>query len=129
MPNKKTLAPSKLNLAALPGPHDTTRVVLPNGITVLVRENPGSPSVVLDGALQAGAIYEGRARAGLASFTADMLKRGCAQFSFDEIYERLEAAGANLGFSSGVHTLSVGGKALAEDLELQRCWSMRRVCA
>ena len=118
MPNKNFSSPSKLNLAALPGPHDTTRVVLPNGISVLVRENPGSPSVVLDGALQAGAIYEGRARAGLASFTADMLKRGCAQFSFDEIYERLEAAGANLGFSSGVHTLSVGGKALAEDLEL-----------
>ena len=52
---------------------------------MLVRENPGSPTGVLDGALHAGAIYEGRARAGLASFTADMLKRGCAQFSFDEI--------------------------------------------
>ena len=78
MPNKKSTAPSKLNLAALPGPHDTARVVLPNGINVLVRENPGSPSVVLDGALQAGAIYEGRARRPCELYRGHAKARLCA---------------------------------------------------
>ena len=49
------------------GPHDLTRHTLPNGITVLARENMNSPSVVVDASIHAGSIYEGRTHAGMAT--------------------------------------------------------------
>jgi zinc protease len=44
--------------------------------------------------------------------------RGTQSRTFGEINETLEAVGAQLGFSSGMHTVGFGGKALAEDLDL-----------
>ena len=103
---------------ALPGPSDITRVVLPNGVVLLVRENGMSPSVVLTGSLQVGARDEQPVNAGLAGFTADMLMRGTESRTFDEIYEALEGVGASLGISGGTHTSGFGGKSLSEDLPL-----------
>lgn len=103
---------------SIPGPRDITRHQLPNGIVVLVRENYASPSVVVSGYLAVGARDEQLEQAGLASFTADALMRGTEHRSFEEIYEALEAVGANVGVSGGTHTTSFGGKSLAEDLSL-----------
>ena len=101
---------------SLPGPDDIARRVLPNGIVVLVRENHTSPAVVLNAALQAGAVHETRATAGLAQFTASALMRGTARRDFQTIYEEIESIGASLGFSGGMHQVQVYGKSLAEDL-------------
>jgi len=99
-------------------PETVTRVELPNGIIVLAYENHASPSVVLSGYLWAGALSEAPGQDGLASFTASMLMRGTRNHTFGEINEALESVGAQLGFSSGMHTAGFGGKALAEDLDL-----------
>jgi zinc protease len=101
---------------SLPGPHDIARRELPNGITVLARENWASPSVVLSGTLWSGSLFETRDRAGLANFHAQMLMRGTRSRSFEELYEEVESIGASLGTSSAKHTASFGGKSLAEDL-------------
>lgn len=103
---------------AVPGPTDITRHVLRNGIVLLIRENRMSPSVVLTGSLEVGAYDEQPEKAGLASFTADMLMRGTESRSFDEVYEALESVGASMGVSGGTHTTGFGGKSLAEDLPL-----------
>lgn len=103
---------------SLPGPDDITRRVLPNGITILVRPNPSSLSVVISGYLAAGAINEPDEKLGLAGFTALALMRGTAQHDFQQIYEVLESNGASLGIDSGTHTSSFYGHALAEDLDL-----------
>jgi zinc protease len=99
-------------------PGDITRVELPNGITVLVRENHDSPSVVVTGYLWAGALSEAPGQAGLASFTAGLLMRGTKTRTFGQINEALESVGAQLGFRTGVHTVGFGGKSLAQDLGL-----------
>jgi zinc protease len=104
--------------SSFPSPETVTRAELPNGVVVLVYENHNSPSVVLAGYLWAGALSEVAAQAGLASFTAGMLMRGTESRTFGQINEALESVGAQLGFSSGVHTVGFGGKALAEDLDL-----------
>jgi len=44
--------------------------------------------------------------------------RGTKTRTFDKIYNELEAVGASLGFSSGVHTSGFNGRSLAEDLPL-----------
>jgi zinc protease len=92
--------------------------VLPNGITILTRSNFSSPSVSVSGFLQAGSLPESDDKLGLADFVASSLMRGTERRTFDEIYGRLEAVGASLGFDSGTHTTSFGGRCLAEDLPL-----------
>lgn len=101
-----------------PGPDTIHRQELANGITVLVYENFAAESVVIEGFVRAGSLAEGRARAGLADFTAEMLLRGTSQRSFDEIYEVLESVGAVVDFASGRHTTDFSATSLAEDLDL-----------
>jgi zinc protease len=106
------------NWKTLPGPEDITRVVLPNGITLLTRSNFNSPSVFVSGYLACGSMYDPLDKLGLAHFTALSLMRGTQTRSFQEIYEQLESAGASLGFGASVHNVSFGGRSLAEDLPL-----------
>lgn len=114
MPNSKynTLRP------ALPGPDDTLRRTLPNGITVLARENFLSPAVVVDGYVEAGAEDEPAEKAGLANFTVGVMERGTHNRSFDDLYEEVESVGANFGVSTGTHITSFGAKSLAAEVPL-----------
>jgi zinc protease len=107
---------TKLN--SLPGPEDIYREVLPNGITVLVRSNFNSPSVVVAGFFEAGALFDSDEKLGLAEYTAGSLMRGTKNRTFDEIYQALESVGASLGFNTGVHKSGFHGRSLAEDLPL-----------
>ena len=111
------MKPNSLSMS-LPGPDDIHRWKLANDIVVLVRSNFNSPSVVVNGYLMAGSLFEPNERLGLAGFTANALLRGTEQRSFHEIYDSLESAGANLHVSGGIHTTGFGSKALAEDLDL-----------
>jgi zinc protease len=112
---KRTVTPSR---NSLPGPQDIFRGKLPNGITVLARSNFNSPSISMSGYLPAGALFETDEKLGLADFVASSLMRGTQTHTFDSIYNELESVGASMGFDSGVHNTSFGGRSLAEDLPL-----------
>jgi zinc protease len=120
--DRHTLPGSRRSLAdnrhTLPGGDDITRTELPNGIVVLARQNFNSPSVVINGYLAAGGLFDPDERLGLAGFTAEGLLRGTTRRTFQEIYDLLETAGASLGFNGATHTTGFGGRALAEDLDL-----------
>jgi len=103
---------------SLPGPEDIYREVLPNGITVLSRSNFNSPSVVISGFFEAGALFDPDEKLGLAEYTVLSLMRGTKKRSFDEIYNALESVGAGLGLNTGVHKSGFNGRSLAEDLPL-----------
>lgn len=95
-----------------------TRVVLENSIVILCRPAPVSQAVSISGYLHAGALFDPDEKLGLADFTASALLRGAGDRSFQQIFDALESVGASVSFSGGVHTLSFGGRALAEDLDL-----------
>ncbi len=103
---------------SLPGPEDITRVELPNGITILTRSNFESPSVVINGYLPSGSLFDPPEKLGLSYFTALALMRGAGKRNFQEIFNSLETVGASLGFSASVHNTTFGGRSLAEDLPL-----------
>lgn len=103
---------------SVPGPEDISRKVLPNGITILTRSNFNSSSVVISGYVAVGSQRDPLEKLGLAYFTALGLMRGTQQADFQTIFDRLESAGASLGFGASVHNTSFGGRALAEDLPL-----------
>lgn len=101
---------------ALPGSDDIARETLPNGITILVRENFTSKAVLISGTIRAGGLDESDTEQGLASLVGSSLMRGTSADSFDQIHETLESIGANLSIGAGTHSSSFGGKSLAEDL-------------
>jgi zinc protease len=110
--------PVEWDLRTLPGPDTILRHVLPNGITLLARENFLSPSVVVLGAVQVGGLEESDKQAGLAALTASCLMRGAGKRSFHQIYDLLESAGATLSFGSGMHKTSFYARCLSEDLPM-----------
>ncbi len=103
---------------ALPGPQDIHRVPLDNGLVLLSRHHPHSPSVVVRGLLFAGAYWDPPQKMGLAAFTASMLKQGTQRYSHREIADLLESRGASLNLAGHFHTVGFGGQALSEDLPL-----------
>ena len=106
------------NSNSLPGPNDIYRNVLSNGITVLARANFNSPSVVIAGFFEAGALFDPDEKLGLAEYAVLSLMRGTMNRTFDEIYYALESVGAGLGFNTGVHKSGFHGRSLVEDLPL-----------
>jgi zinc protease len=106
------------HISALPGPQDIHREVLSNGIVILTRANFNSPSVVVSGYFDAGALFDPDEKLGLADFVTSALMRGTKKRSFDQIYNELESVGASLGFNTGVHKSGFNGRSLAEDLPL-----------
>ncbi|HLU09085.1 MAG TPA: pitrilysin family protein [Oceanobacillus sp.] len=100
----------------LPGPDTITRVVLDNGVIVLVYQTDAAQSVVISGSLKVGSMLESPAQNGLSSMTAAALMRGTERRDFNAIHTELEDIGADISISSGVHRTSFFGKALAEDL-------------
>jgi len=103
---------------ATPGPHDVTRHTLSNGLTVLVRENHVSPTVVLQGYVKAGGLYDTDETAGLARLTAATARRGTVTRTFQEINEAIESVGASLSMAAGRHLTGFSGKSLGEDMAL-----------
>jgi zinc protease len=112
-----SIAP-KIIKNSLPGADDITRVQLKNGITVLTRPNFNNPSVVINGYLSTGSLFDPDDKLGLADFAAMSLMRGTEKHNFQQLFEALESTGASLGFGANIHTTSFNGRALAEDLPL-----------
>jgi zinc protease len=109
---------NKIIKSSLPSPEDIYRATLSNGITVLARSNFNTPSISFGGYVPAGSIFESDEKLGLADFVASSLMRGTQTRTFDEIYNELESVGASMGFDSGVHNTSFGGRSLVEDFPL-----------
>ncbi|MBI4469130.1 MAG: insulinase family protein, partial [Acidobacteria bacterium] len=96
----------------------TFRRVLPNGITLLVLENPANPTVEIRGAVRAGLFFETFPPYGVSRFTASMLMRGSRRHSKLELARRLEDVGADLDTSGGRFLVNISGRCLRKDLSL-----------
>jgi zinc protease len=96
---------------------DITRLVLPNGIVLLVRENHATQSVSLRGVIKAGAMYDSDEKAGMADFTADAMERGTKNRSYQAINKELDSLGATLGIGASDESAGFYGRALTEDFD------------
>src|SRR3954469_18839008 len=100
----------------LPAPKETN---LPNGLRLMVLEDHRVPQVSFQLMIPgAGGYYDPADRAGLATWTAAMMREGTATRSSTQISEALETMGASLGASGGSSSTNaeVDGSALTESL-------------
>ena len=84
-------APAVPALAA--GSADISRARLPNGLTVLVRENPSAPVVAISLGVRMGTRWETPETAGLSNFLQLMVVRGTASRSGIQIVEEAQRLG------------------------------------
>lgn len=90
--------------------------VLPNGLTVLVMPAKGTGVVAVSGKVMAGSYFDPKGQNMTAEFAADMLDKGSAKWSKEEIARQLELMGASLQFSAANFWMSFASEVVREDV-------------
>jgi predicted Zn-dependent peptidase len=92
------------------------RLILDNGITLIVAENPAADLIASRIFLRnAGARWESREKAGLSHLLAATITKGTEQMSAAEIAEAVESLGANLGADTTSDYFVLSFKTVAAD--------------
>jgi zinc protease len=95
-----------------------TRVVLPNGLTVLTSEGNGSGVVAIAAMVRISALDEPPESLGVRNFTHQVIARGSAQYSGDQITAALEAVGGKLSLSVSADCAELQAVTLCDGFEL-----------
>jgi zinc protease len=74
--------------------------ILDNGLTVVAIENHELPTVSMSMIIRSGSAFDPAGKAGLANFTADMLRKGTKNRTAVQISEEIDFVGGNLGASA-----------------------------
>jgi zinc protease len=95
-------------------PHE--KLVLKNGLTVLLLEKPGVPIVSFDAIVKTGAAADPEGQEGLASITAELLRKGTKTRSAQQFAADLDYIGGSFGSDAGADFTSVSAEFLTKDL-------------
>ncbi len=79
-----------------------TETALPNGLSVVTVERHDLPLVTVRLVIGTGSARDPLGKDGLAAFTADLLRRGTARRSADQIDDAIESVGGLLGVDAGL---------------------------
>lgn len=91
---------------------------LPNGLRLLVRQDPKLPLVDLRATLKGGVIAETQTNNGISKLTARMLLKGTKKRTAEQIAETMESVGGNISYFSGNNSFGISASALSEDVDL-----------
>ena len=97
---------------------DAERVVLENGVVLILNENHDVPLIGLEAIVRGGASADPADKHGLASLFANLLEKGAAERSSLEFAEAIAAVGGELGASAGLESLSISADFMAKDAAL-----------
>lgn len=90
----------------------------PNGLRLLVREDPHLPMAYISAVLGGGLLAEAEGQAGIGQLTADLLTRGTSRHSAAELAALLENRAISLASFSGRNSYGLSAAGLSEDLPL-----------
>lgn len=96
-------------------PHE--KIVLKNGLTLLLMEKHGVPIVSLAAIVKAGSVADPAGEEGLASVTVGLLRKGTSTRNAQKFAEDLDFIGATFNADSGVDYTSISEEFLAKDLD------------
>ncbi len=94
------------------------REILPNGIVLLVAERPAVPIVAVRAYFRAGSAFDPHDAPGLANLTAELLTRGTATRSSEELDRAIESVGGSLESDASRDGITVALSVLKKDLPL-----------
>jgi zinc protease len=93
------------------------RVVLANGLTLVIVPRREVPLVAFQMLFRGGALGDPAGRAGVASLTAGLLDKGAGERDAAAFAESVEGAGGSFAASAGPECITVSGQFLAHDQE------------
>ncbi len=93
----------------------TKKYVLDNGLTLLIRAEPGAAAVHIATATRAGLRYEDEQTNGITRLMARMLLRGTEHRSRNEITEGIDSLGADIEAYSGRNSFGLTAYCLPDD--------------
>jgi zinc protease len=102
---------------ALPFP-DVQEAELPNGVRLLLIEDHDLPVVSVRLSMRAGQRDDPLGREGLAAMTSELLTKGTASRTAEEIAEAIEGVGGSLSAGAGADFFQVFSTVLSDDVEL-----------
>src|SRR5688500_8053196 len=105
------LLPAAAHAASAPS---VVRDVLPNGMTVLVREDPAAEVVAMSLQARGGSLFETEDTAGITNLLTRVMVRGTPRRNALQLAERVEDLGGTLEASGEVETAEIRGTALAQ---------------
>jgi predicted Zn-dependent peptidase len=92
------------------------RVVLPNGVTLLILPSRDVPLIAFHAVFRGGPLAD--ATPGIASLVAGLLEKGAGERNAFEFADAVEGAGGNFSVVTGTEALSISGQFLARDQSL-----------
>jgi zinc protease len=95
-------------------PHE--KIVLKNGLTVLLLEKPGVPLVNIEAIVKAGAASDPAGQEGLATTTAGLLRKGTTKRSAQQFAADLDYIGGEFEAEAGPDFTTIQGEFLTKDL-------------
>jgi len=97
---------------------DLQLFTLPNGLRLIVREDPRLPMAYISAVAGGGLLSEENGQAGLTQLMADLLTRGSSTHTAAELAELLESRAISLSTFSGRNSYGLSATGLSEDLPL-----------
>jgi zinc protease len=94
-----------------------TRDALPNGVRVVIREDPGAGVVAVSLLARGGSRFETPANAGITNFLQRAMLRGTTRRTGEQLVEAAERLGGTIDASGDVEYAEVRGAALARHWE------------
>jgi zinc protease len=94
------------------------RIVLDNGMVLLLSEKHDIPMVTMNMALRAGGMVEPSDKPGLAAITASLLTQGTASRTANQISREIDFVGGSLSVSGGDDFASASLRVLKKDLRM-----------
>ena len=103
--------PQKINLPAV------TRVTWPNGVRVILMEYRRAPAFTVTAQFPGGGSLDPTGRAGVASLTSELLRKGTQKRTAQQIAEEIDFLGGTLGGGADDDRLSLTLSVLSKDVE------------
>jgi len=103
--------------AVAPSEIEIKKFELPNGLRLLVREDPKLPLVNFHALMKGGVIAETATNNGICKLTARMLLKGTTTRTADQIAETMESAGGRIGYIAGNNSFDIVAESLSGDFD------------
>jgi len=109
--------PRAAGAAAVAKKPEIRKVVLPNGLTALLKHNPAVPLVAVEAYYNAGVLVETDANNGIGTLTGQMLMKGAAGRTAQQIADYFDSIGAAVSTAGGRNTGYLAAEVLKQDFE------------
>lgn len=97
---------------------EVERVVLENGVVLILHEKDDVPLIGFEASIRGGAVSDPESLGGTANLLAGLLEKGAGERDAAEFAEAIDAVGGELGAAATTEFITISGEFMARDADL-----------